>query len=122
MSTARRRGPEFSGELHRAAIIREWPEPVSGTGAWAVPPQPDRTSAPPQPVRPSITVTGGRNGPDEVALFDSVGIALQDLAYAALAADRARAAGIGTNTETSDGSSGLRVARVPHIVAAGAAQ
>ena len=50
----------------------------------------------------------GRSTPHEVTLFNSVGIALQDLAYAALAVDRARAAGIGINTPTAESSSSLR--------------
>ena len=50
----------------------------------------------------------GRSTPQEVTLFNSVGIALQDLAYTALAVDRARAVGIGLNTATVETSSSLR--------------
>ena len=40
--------------------------------------------------------TPGRTSPEEITLFNSVGIALEDLAYAALAVDRARDAGLTT--------------------------
>jgi ornithine cyclodeaminase/alanine dehydrogenase len=43
-------------------------------------------------------VTGrrtGRTGPDDITVFKSVGFALEDLAAAQLAYDRARAEGIG---------------------------
>ena len=52
-------------------------------------------------------LTSGRTDPQQVTLFNSVGIALQDLAYAALAVERARAAGIGINTRTVYGTSAL---------------
>jgi ornithine cyclodeaminase len=45
-------------------------------------------------------VTGrdaGRRGADEITLFDGTGVALQDLAVAALALRRAEAAGIGAS-------------------------
>ncbi|MFJ2888826.1 ornithine cyclodeaminase family protein [Streptomyces sp. NPDC087305] len=54
-------------------------------------------------------LTPGRRDPQEVTLFNSVGIALQDLAYTALAVDRARTGGVGINTRTVYGTSGLRL-------------
>ena len=38
----------------------------------------------------------GRHGRDEVTIFKSLGMAIEDVACAALAVERARAAGIGT--------------------------
>ncbi len=40
--------------------------------------------------------THGRNSPEEITLFDSLGIAIEDVACAALVAERARDQGIGT--------------------------
>ncbi|MCX6469703.1 MAG: ornithine cyclodeaminase family protein [Corynebacteriales bacterium] len=45
--------------------------------------------------------TPGRRDADEITLFDSTGIGLQDLATAALVIGRARAAGIGTDIDMS---------------------
>jgi ornithine cyclodeaminase/alanine dehydrogenase-like protein (mu-crystallin family) len=39
----------------------------------------------------------GRRSPDEITLFKSVGLAIEDLAAAALVLDRARAAHVGEN-------------------------
>ncbi|MBJ7289231.1 ornithine cyclodeaminase family protein [Williamsia sp.] len=45
--------------------------------------------------------TIGRRGDDDITLFDSTGIGLQDLAAAALVIDRARATGVGTDIDMS---------------------
>ena len=45
--------------------------------------------------------TPGRRDDDEITLFDSTGIGLQDLATAALVIGWARAAGVGTDIDMS---------------------
>ena len=41
----------------------------------------------------------GRTSPDEITLFNSVGLAVQDLAYAALCLDRAKLRGLGRDID-----------------------
>lgn len=56
---------------------------------------------------PELTLLGdvltqrahGRRSPEEITLFDSLGIAIEDVACAALVADRARDQGVGTEIE-----------------------
>ena len=56
---------------------------------------------------PELTLLGdvltrrahGRRSPEEITLFDSLGIAIEDVACAAMVADRARDQGIGTEIE-----------------------
>jgi ornithine cyclodeaminase/alanine dehydrogenase len=43
----------------------------------------------------------GRAGPDEVTLYNSVGIAMQDIAIGSLLIEKARAAGIGREIDLS---------------------
>ena len=43
----------------------------------------------------------GRTGRDDITLFNSVGLALQDLAYAALCLDKARTIGLGQDVRLS---------------------
>lgn len=45
----------------------------------------------------------GRQGEDEITLFDSSGIAIQDIGIAALAIERARAAGLGLHVDLETG-------------------
>jgi ornithine cyclodeaminase/alanine dehydrogenase-like protein (mu-crystallin family) len=48
-------------------------------------------------LREVVSGNAGRRSPDEITLFKSVGLAIEDLAAAALVLERARAAGVGEN-------------------------
>src|SRR3546814_16574582 len=53
----------------------------------------------------------GRDDPHAITLFDSSGIAIQDLAIARLAVDRAEASGVGRSEERRVGKEGVSTGR-----------